>query len=183
MKQNKSLLLFFIFTLFSGELYSQVKDSYGESYLENGVYYSNIKLPVGFRADQVEALNSGLSFEVDLRFSIVNIKSWRFDRTIGEVDQKYLVRYNAFTRRYSVLNSITGRELSSSDLSDIEGYISDVKNLPLIDDSLINIEENYHVYLITYIRAQDVPRWMQSLTFWRENLDTEMEVVEWRLFK
>ena len=183
MKQKKLVLLFFICTVFSGELNSQVKNSYGESYLENGVYYTNIKLPVKFRADQVEALNSGLSFEADLRFSIVNIKSWRLDRTIGEVEQKYLVRYNAFTRRYSVLNSITGRERSSSDLSDIELYISDIKNLPLIDDSLINIDESYHVYLMTYIRAQDVPRWMQSLTFWRENLDTEMEMVEWKLFK
>ena len=183
MTKKQTLILFFLVTMFVGKTYAQDSNNYGESYLEQGVYYSNIRLPISFREDQVEALNSGLTFEIDLRFSIVNIRSWRLDRTIGEVDQKYLVRYNAFTRRYSVLNSITGRELSSSDLSDIEVYISDVKNLPLIDDSLINIEENYHVYLITYIRAQDVPRWMQSLTFWRENLDTEMEMVEWKLFK
>ena len=135
MKQKKLVLLFFICTVFSGELHSEVKNSYGESYLENGVYYTNIKLPVRFRADQVEALNSGLSFEADLRFSIVNIKSWRFDRTIGEVEQKYLVRYNAFTRRYSVLNSITGRERSSSDLSDIELYICLLYTSPSPRDS------------------------------------------------
>ena len=183
MTKKQTLILFFLVTMFVGKTYAQDSNNYGESYLEQGVYYSNIRLPISFREDQVEALNSGLTFEIDLRFSIVNIRSWRLDRTIGEVDQKYLVRYNAFTRRYSLLNSITGRELSSSSLNEIELEISNIKQLPLIDDSLINIDESYKVFLVTYVRAQNIPRWMQSLTFWRENVDTEMEMVEWKLFK
>ena len=46
----------------------------GESFLLNGVYYSNIDIEFVFSQEYLEALNSGLVFDIDLDFLVVNVR-------------------------------------------------------------------------------------------------------------
>ena len=154
----------------------------GESFLLNGVYYSNIEIEFVFSKEYLEALNSGLVFDIDLDFLVVNVRNRRLNREIGKLSQKYILKYNAFTQRYTVSNVNTGREISHSTISSALKYLGSIRNLPTIDDSLINIDQNYQVFLRVSARAQGVPSWIKALTFWRDNLDYVTEWIQWPLY-
>jgi hypothetical protein len=172
------LLLFTVTSLFAQPA-TLVK---GESFLLNGVYYSNIEIEFLFNNDYLEALNSGLVFDIDLDFLVVNVRNRRLNREIGKLSQKYILKYNAFTQRYTVSNVNTGREISHSTVSSALKYLGSIRNLPTIDDSLINIDQNYQVFLRVSARAQGVPSWIKALTFWRDNLDYVTEWIQWPLY-
>ena len=154
----------------------------GESFLLNGVYYSNIDIEFVFSQEYLGALNSGLVFDIDLDFLVVNVRKRRLNREIGKLSQKYTLKYNAFTQRYTILNVNTGREVSRSSVGSALQYLGSIRNLPTIDDSLINIDQNYQVYLQVSTRAQGVPNWIKALTFWRDNLDFVTEWIQWPLY-
>ncbi len=154
----------------------------GESFLLNGVYYSNIDIEFVFNQEYLEGLNSGLVFDINLDFSVVNVRKRRLNREIGKLSQKYTLKYNAFTQRYTILNVNTGRAISRSSVGSALQYLGSVRNLPTIDDSLINIDQKYQVFLQVSTRARGVPSWIKTLTFWRDNLDFVTEWIQWPLY-
>ena len=169
--------------LVATNLFAQpIKPIKGESFLLNGVYYSNIDIEFLLNKEYLEALNSGLVFDIDLDFLVVNVRKRRLNREIGKLSQKYILKYNAFTQRYSILNVNTGREISHSSIGTALQYLGGIRSLPTIDDSLINIDESYQVFLQVSTRARGVPSWIKALTFWRDNLDYVTEWIQWPLY-
>ena len=73
--------LFFVFSTTNAET------GKGSSYLDAGVYYSDIELPLRFEKEQIKALESGIVFNLELRFQIVDVRNWRLDRNIGALTQ------------------------------------------------------------------------------------------------
>ena len=168
--------LFFVFSTTNAET------GKGSSYLDAGVYYSDIELPLRFEKEQIKALESGIVFNLELRFQIVDVRNWRLDRNIGALTQVYTIEFNAFTRRYSVTNNNTGWQVSMSTINEVSGYLSKIKKLPLVDDSLLSLETNYRVFLNSSLRAKGVSQWIKTLSFWRESLDSDLEQIQWQLF-
>tara|TARA_B100001013_G_scaffold169391_1_gene101581 strand:- start:52 stop:624 length:573 start_codon:yes stop_codon:yes gene_type:complete len=154
----------------------------GQSFLLNGVYYSNIDIEFVFSKEYLDALNSGLVFDIDLDFLVVNVRKRRFNREIGKLSQTYTLKYNALTQRYTILNVNTGRIISRPNIESALQYLGSIRNLPTIDDSLITIDQNYQVYLQISTRARGLPSWIKTLTFWRENLDFVTEWIKWPLY-
>ena len=155
----------------------------GSSYIDNGVYYSDIDIPINFENEQIKALESGIVFNLELNLNIVDIRNWRLDRDIGELTQIYSIEFNAFTRRYTISNKNTGREASMATIQEVSDYLSTIKRLPLVDDSLLDIDANYTVILDSRLRAQGMSQWMKTISFWRESLDSDLEQIQWQLFR
>ena len=183
-KPEKTLYIIFLMVLFvTNSLFAQPATPIkGESFLLNGVYYSNIDIEFLFNKEYLEALNSGLVFGIDLDFLVVNVRKRRMNREIGRLSQKYTLKYNALTQRYTIMNVNTGREISHSSVNSSLQYLGSIRNLPTIDDSLINIDQNYQVFLQVSTRALGVPSWWKTLAFWRDNLDFETEWIQWPLY-
>ena len=174
----KVLSLFFIFFLSSQGI---ANVGSGSSYVKDGVYFSDVQLPFKLEKQQVEALSSGLTLKFQLDFSIVDIRNWRIDRDIGTLNQSYSIRLNAFTGRYLVTNLNIGTKVTLSSIQEVESFLSEIKNIPLVDDSILDIEKNYSVIMQAGITAEGISQWIKTLSFWRDNLDTEFEVIEWKL--
>ena len=155
----------------------------GSSYIDNGVYYSDIDIPINFENEQVKALESGIVFNLELSLNIVDIRNWRLDRDVGELTQIYSIEFNAFTRRYTVSNKNTGRQASMATIQEVSDYLSTIKRLPLVDDSLLDLDANYTVILDSRLRAQGMSQWMKTISFWRESLDSDLEQIQWQLFR
>ena len=155
----------------------------GSSYIDNGVYYSDIEIPINFENEQIKALESGIVFNLELNLKIVDIRNWRLDRDVGELTQIYSIEFNAFTRRYTVSNKNTGRQASMAMIEEVSEYLSAIKKLPLVDDSLLDLDANYTVILDSRLRAQGMSQWMKTISFWRESLDSDLEQIQWQLFR
>ena len=153
----------------------------GKSYIKEGVYYSDIKIPFKLEDRQVEALESGLALTFELSFLIVDSRNWRLDRDIGELSQGYSLRRNAFTGRYLVTNLNIGTEITFSSVEEVANFLSEIKNIPLVDDSILDIDKTYIVTMKANIRAKEISQWIKTISFWSEGLDTEFEEIEWNL--
>jgi hypothetical protein len=174
----KVLALFFLF-FYSSQGIANIGS--GKSYVKDGVYFSDVQLPFRLEKQQVEALGSGLTLRFQLDFYIVDIRNWRIDRDIGTLNQSYSIRLNAFTGRYLITNLNIGTKVTLSSIQEVENFLSEIKNIPLVDDSILDIEKNYSVILQAGIAAEGISQWIKTLSFWRENLDTEFEAIEWKL--
>ena len=170
-----SLAMFFWLT------YSFAEEGEGRSYVRDGVYYSDIVLPFRLEPQQIEALEAGLTLRFQLDFSIIDIRSWGIDREIGALSQAYSVRLNAFTGRYLITNLNIGTKADFFSAEEVEGFFSEVQGIPLVDDSILDIEKNYRVMMQARIEAEGISQWIKTLSFWRETLDTEFEAIEWKL--
>ena len=176
--KTKALTVFLLFFL-SSKAIANVGS--GSSYVKDGVYFSDVQMPFKLEKQQVEALGSGLTLRFQLDFSIVDIRNWRIDRDIGTLNQSYSIRLNAFTGRYLVTNLNIGTKVTLSSIQEVESFLSEIKNIPLVDDSILDIEKDYSVIMQAGITAEGISQWIKTLSFWRENLDTEFEVIEWKL--
>lgn len=174
----KVLALFFLFS-YSSQGIANIGS--GKSYVKDGVYFSDVQLPFKLEKQQVEALGSGLTLRFQMDFSIVDIRNWRIDRNIGTLTQAYSIRLNAFTGRYIITNLNIGTKATLSSIQEVEGFLSKIKNIPLVDDSILDIEKNYSVIMQAEITAQGISQWIKTISFWRENLDTGFEAIEWKL--
>ena len=170
-----SLLLFF----WSTQSFSE--EGEGSSYVRDGVYYSDIRLPFKLETTQVEALSSGLTLSFRLDFSIIDLRSWGIDREIGTLSQTYSIRLNAFTGRYLITNLNTGTKVDLFSTQEVESFLSSIQDIPLVDDSILDIERDYQVIMQARITAEGISQWIKTLSFWRENLDTEFEEIKWKL--
>jgi len=107
--------LFFLFLLSSQGI---ANVGSGNSYVKDGVYFSDVQLPFKLEKQQVEALGSGLTLKLQLDFSIVDIRNWRIDRDIGTLNQSYSIRLNAFTGRYLITNLNIGTKVTLSSIQE-----------------------------------------------------------------
>ena len=181
MSRKQQYLIFISLPLFFWLTQSFSEEGEGSTYLKGGVYYSDIRLPFKLEPTQIEALGSGLTLSFQLDFSIVDMRSWRIDREVGTLSQTYSIRLNAFTGRYLVTNLNTGTKVDLSSTQEVESFLSRIQNIPLVDDSILDIEKNYQVVMQARINAEGISQWIKTLSFWRENLDTEFKAIEWKL--
>ena len=68
-------------------------------------------------------------------------------------------------------------------IEEVSEYLSAIKKLPLVDDSLLDLDANYTVTLNSRLRAQGMSQWMKTISFWRESLDSDLEQIQWQLFR
>jgi len=176
--QNATFMLF-LFLFLSTQTFANL--GAGKSYVKDGVYFSDVQLPFRLQQQQSEALASGLTLRFQLNFSIIDIRNWRIDRDIGSLSQAYSIRLNAFTGRYLITNLNIGTKASFSSIQEVEDFFSEIKNIPLVDDSILDIEKKLQVIMEAGISAEGISQWIKTLSFWRENLDTEFEAIEWKL--
>ena len=181
MSRKRQYLVFISLPLFFWLTQAYSEEGEGSSYLKEGVYYSDIRLPFKLEPTQIEALGSGLTLSFRLDFSIIDVRSWGIDREIGTLSQTYSIRLNAFTGRYLITNLNIGTKVDLFSTQEVESFLSRIQSIPLVDDSILDIEKNYQVIMQARITAEGISQWIKTLSFWRESLDTEFEAIEWKL--
>ena len=181
MTRKRQYLVFIYLPLFFWLTQSFSEEGVGSSYVRDGVYYSDVQFPFKLEPTQTEALSSGLTLSFRLDFSIIDVRSWGIDREVGTLSQTYSIRLNAFTGRYLITNLNIGTKVDLFSIQEVESFLSSIQSIPLVDDSILDIEKNYQVIMQARITAEGISQWMKTLSFWRESLDTEFEAIEWKL--
>ena len=80
-----------------------------------------------------------------------------------------------------ITNLNIGTKVDLFSTQEVESFLSRIQSIPLVDDSILDIEKNYQVIMQARITAEGISQWIKTLSFWRENLDTEFEAIEWKL--
>lgn len=123
-----------------------------------GVYYLNADLTLDLNQEARKALSHGvaLTFVVDIK--VERKRSWWiWDKTAAELSERYRLSYRPLAERYRLDNLNSGLNEEYPTLEAALNSISHIRNLPVIDASLLNPHARYYLLMRVVLDTHELP--------------------------
>ena len=149
--------------------------------LRGGVYHldARFKLPVDAAVEHGLAAGVPLALEVDLE--IKRVRRFLPDATVAELAQRYQLQYNAVSARYMLRNLNSGEQVSLPTVAAALKELSMVRQLPVLDRSLIASRGTYEASVRAKLDYGTVPMTLRILMFWVDDWHRESNWYTWTL--
>lgn len=149
--------------------------------LDGGVYYLDARLEYRLSTDARAALESGLPLMIRLEIEILHRRPFWVDTEAARLEQLFEVEYHAVTERYIIRNLNSGEQASFATLFSALTALGRINELPVIDVSLLDADNEYDVRLRTVLDTEQLPGPLRLLAFWRRDWSLASEWFRWRL--
>jgi hypothetical protein len=149
--------------------------------LKEGVYQLNarVDLPVEDAVKQGLAEGVPLSLEIDL--GIARVRQLLPNSTVAELTQRYHLQYNTVSARYILRNDNSGQQQSLPSVDAAIEQLSQVRGLPVLDQSLLPEGRRYEASVRAKIDYGAVPLTVRILMFWVSEWHRESDWYTWTL--
>lgn len=149
--------------------------------LASGVYYLDAWVEYRLSTDAREALDAGVPLTFDLDVEFINPRWYWADETVGRLTQSYRLQYHALSERYIVLNVNSEEQNTFATLFSALNFLGRIGELPLIDATLLNPDNDYDIRIRTLLRVEAVPDPWGFLAFWRRDWSLRSDWYRWRM--
>jgi hypothetical protein len=139
------------------------------AYLEPAehVYQLNATLDLALSRNAAQAIREGVPVVLELDLGVVRKRRYLPDVEVGSVAQRWQIHYHALSERYVVNNLNSGQQTSYSSLAAALGALSEVRGLPVIDESLVEKGQRYEASLrATAAVDGGLPSALRFIIFW-----------------
>lgn len=157
----------------------EVRSVYAEH--REGVYFLNGRVSYRLGSAAREALHSGVPLNFQLEIELNRKRRWMPDSGVALLLQVSQLEFHALTQRYLVRNLNSGEQASFSTLADALEEIGQIRQLPLIDESLLEADKPYEVMIRSVLELRDLPAALRWIAFWWGDLRTESDWYSWPL--
>jgi hypothetical protein len=149
--------------------------------LRGSVYHldARFKLPVDPAVEHGLATGVPLAMEVDLE--IKRVRRFLPDATVAVLAQRYQLQYNAVSARYMLRNLNSGQQVSLPTVAAALQDLSTVRELPVLDRSLIATPGTYEASVRATLDYGTVPMTLRILMFWVDDWHRESDWYTWTL--
>jgi Domain of unknown function (DUF4390) len=141
------------------------------AYLEpsDHVYHLNATLDLALSRAASQALTDGVPVVIELDLDIDRRRRLLPDVRVGSLVQRWQVSYHALSERYLVNNLNSGEQVSYGSLAAALAALSDVRRLPVIDESLLSSGSHYEasVRIVASIEG-GLPSALKTMMFWMD---------------
>jgi hypothetical protein len=147
--------------------------------LKDGVYHLNARmdLPVG---DAVRrGLADGVPLTIELDLDIERVRQLLPNSRVAELTQRYHLQYNAVSARYILRNDNSGVQESIGTIDAALERLSEVKSLPVLDQSLMASNRRYEASVRVKADYGAVPFTLRLLMFWVSDWHRESDWYTW----
>ncbi len=127
------------------------------THLKRGVYYLNADLGLHLNKRARDALTNGVALTFVVSIHIVHRRRWLWNSVVAKLVQRYRLRYRPLTERYRVTNLNSGAGEGHDSLAAALAAVSTIRELPLVDASLLNPRTRYMVALRVVLDTSDLP--------------------------
>lgn len=147
--------------------------------LKDGVYHLNARLdlPVSEAVRRGLAEGVPLSLEVDL--DIERVRQFFPNSRVAELTQHYQLQYNAVSARYVLKNENSGQQESLGTLEGALDLLSELRDLPVLDKSLIQLDRRYEASVRAKVDYGTVPFTLRLVMFWVSDWHRETDWYTW----
>jgi hypothetical protein len=147
--------------------------------LKDGVYHLNARLdlPVSEAVRRGLAEGVPLSMEVDL--DIERVRQFFPNSRVAELTQHYQLQYNAVSARYVLKNENSGQQESLGTLEGALDLASEIRDLPVLDKSLIQRDRRYEASVRAKVDYGSVPFTLRLVMFWVSDWHRESDWYTW----
>ena len=113
--------------------------------LQDGIYHlsSTIRYPLG--SELTEALHQGVVIPIKVIVEVYRLNRYLPKTEIAFLKQRYELRFHALTRQYVVTNHNSSVSDNYSSLAHALQHLGEIKNLPVIDQNLLEERAEYRL--------------------------------------
>ncbi len=163
----------------SGSAGFQVVDAYTE--LKDGVYQLNAEISVALPEAVIEAIESGVPIVLELMIEIREVRRYLWDEELAELTQRVGLRYHALSGQYVVTDFATGVQHSYSSRRLALRMIGLVRDLPLLDRSLLGLGLTYAARMRATLLVEELPAPLRLWAYIAPSWNLHSEWFEWLL--
>jgi len=149
--------------------------------LRDGVYHLNARfdLPVG---DAVKrGLAEGVPLTLELDLDVERVRQLLPNSRVAELTQRYHLQYNAVSARYILRNENSGQQESLGTVDAALELMSEVRELPVLDKSLLAPGRRYEASVRAKVDYGSVPFSLRVLMFWVNEWHRDSDWYTWAL--
>jgi hypothetical protein len=149
--------------------------------LRDGVYHLNahVDLPVGEAVKRGLAEGVPLTLELDL--DLERVRQLIPNSRVAQLTQRYRLQYNAVSARYILRNENSGQQESLGTVEAALELLSEVRDLPVLDKSLLPPGRRYEASVRAKVDYGSVPFSLRVLMFWVNEWHRDSDWYTWTL--
>lgn len=149
--------------------------------LNDGVYHLNARIDLPVSDAVRRGLAEGVPLTLELDLDIERVRQLLPNSRVAELTQRYHLQYNAVSARYVLRNDNSGQQESLGTVDAALEQLSEVRNLPVLDKSLITPDRRYEANVRAKIDYGTVPVSLRMLMFWVNEWHRESDWYTWTL--
>ena len=146
-----------------------------------GVYLLNAKLHFVLPEGARHAMQDGVALTLHAEFELQRARRWWLDDTIATLEQNYEVVYHALSENYLLRNLNSGDQAAYPTLDSALESLSNLHDLPVLDQSLLESNEEYEVRLRATLDVRTLPETLRMVLFWTDNWRQRTDWYLWPL--
>jgi len=147
--------------------------------IKDSVYQMNCRIALPISESVRRALAEGVPLSLELDLNIKRVRQLLPNSTVAELTQRYHLQYNAVSARYILRNDNSGQQESLGTIDAALEQLADLKNLPVLDKSLIQTDRRYEANLRAKIDFGTVPFTLRLLMFWVSDWHRDSDWYAW----
>lgn len=151
------------------------------THLRHGVYYLEADMHLDLDHSAADALVNGVPLVLKIEIEVSRQRSLLWDPTVAELTQSYKLSYHALSRRYIVSNLNSGRQASFGSYQAALAHLGYIRDLPVIDASLLSPDEHYDIRMRALLNIQIIPTGFQLITSLFSGEEQSSDWYQWVL--
>ncbi len=154
----------------------------GRFHQEQGVWVLNADLDLRLTEPLYDALTSGVTLHVEHEVRVMEDRAWwRPDSEAARLTFRLDLTYHSLTRRYVLHNHNIGRQTSHDSLSSALRTVEALRDLPIIDDALLEPGQAYYGELRSRVSVDTLPLALRPLDWFANHWRLTSERAAWPL--
>jgi len=131
------------------------------------VYLLSATIDMALSRSAQQAIRDGVPVAIELDITVARKRRYLPDQEVASLTQRWRIQYHALSERYLVNNLNSGQQLSFASLSAALEGLSQVRGLPVIDESLIERGQTYEASLKAVAAIEGgLPNALKAMMFW-----------------
>ena len=133
--------------------------------LAEGVYLLDADLEFRFSEQAIQALRNGVPLTLRVDIEVGRDRWWWLDATVATLEQRYRIKYHAFSDKYLVHNFNSGAFYTYPTLAGAVNALGRIRDLPLLDQKLVEEDEEYEVAIRVYLDIEALPSPLRPIAY------------------
>src|SRR6202142_4285203 len=149
--------------------------------LKDGVYHLNARIDLPVSDAVRRGLAEGVPLTLELALDIERVRQLLPNSRVAELTQRYHLQYNAVSARYVLRNENSGQQESLGTVGAALESLSEVRDLPVLDKSLLPPGRRYEASVRAKVDYGSVPFSLRVLMFWVNEWHRDSSWYTWTL--
>jgi len=152
-----------------------------ESRLYQGVWFATALIDFRLSEEALTALDSGVVLTIEVQIRLDRVRRFWINKEIAMLEQSMELSYQPLSERYVVRNLNSGEQNSFATLFSALNNMGRIVDLPIIDASLLDADDQYEISLRAVLDQNTLPGPLRLLAFWSSGFRLESDWYVWML--